>query len=332
VSFFKKMTEVAKDATGLGLSADERFERAYRKGVFLKDYSAAVNIFREAAQSYTESGNSLGAHRAHANAAIYQFISSSDTQALRNALEPLAQLDQIEVPGSMDEKIAAADFVSEIQARLSEEAAFKSQDEPATAQRQHSGAAQFFRQLIGKDLQTYKFVPSSVPHESAQERYFYHEGCAAFFGALMGRYDDPERAAAELSKASQNFRQAKNGNWAERSSDLQRTLQTKRTCWFCHREMQGEGLHFAYLPAQVSSYVRGLVAKLDQDIASLRTDGGPAASVCAVCATVIQNQADDYASRKVKQFRSEVEPRLERMAQEIERLSSRINRVEQRSS
>ncbi|MBI1352855.1 MAG: hypothetical protein GC160_00810 [Acidobacteria bacterium] len=320
------MKAAAKGATGIGLSADERYARAYEKGVFLEDYGAASRMFREAAKQYEENGQAIRARQALANAALYDYLTARTPETLGAASRSLEHIDEIEAPGSRDEVLQAADLLAELQGRQFEMLAFQAQEQPNRALDLHRSAAGCFRKLIGKDLQTYRLIPTGFHDGSAQERYFFHEGHAAYYSGLQLRYADPEGAAGLINTAAQHFRQAGNGDWQQRCTTLQADLRAKRTCWFCHREMQGVGLNVDFYPARITQYARELIARLDQDKSSLHPEGGQAA-ICIVCATAIQSQADAYAEQRVAELRAEVEPQFAALARQIASLSSRIDNL-----
>lgn len=47
MSLLDKMRQNIKESTGYGLKANEQYQRAYEKGVFIKDYSAAIENFNK---------------------------------------------------------------------------------------------------------------------------------------------------------------------------------------------------------------------------------------------------------------------------------------------
>ena len=252
MSLFENLKAAAKGATGIGLSADEKYARAYEKGVFLQDYAASSKTFREAAKQFEEGGQAIRARQALANAALYDYLTARTPETLGAACRSLEHIDEIEAPGSRDETLPAADLHAELQGRQFESLAFQAQDQPARALDLHRSAAGCFRKLIGKELQTYRLIPTGFHDGSAQERYFYHEGLASYFSGLQLRFADPEGAAGLLSTAVQHFRQAGNQDWQQRCSAMQADLKAKRTCWFCHREMQGVGLNVDFYPARIA--------------------------------------------------------------------------------
>jgi hypothetical protein len=91
----------------------------------------------------------------------------------------------------------------------------------------------------------------------------------------------------------------------------------------CHRELQGAGSHFRAYPAVVTPYVVALVKKLGQDASSLGADRGEIV-LCVPCGSVIERQADAYASRRVEPLAE----RLEALRAAFDALQLRIAKLE----
>src|SRR3954464_2870656 len=94
-----------KKATGVGLNANEHYDRAYEKGVLLgpEKFAEAVGLFETAARKAAESGDVQTQTRALANSRLYGFITSGDVRLLPDLYQLLSQLTEVEQIGSRSE-------------------------------------------------------------------------------------------------------------------------------------------------------------------------------------------------------------------------------------
>ena len=97
-----------KKATGLGLSAEESYARAFEKAVLLgpAKFGEAVALFDEAAKKAAEKSNPALQARALANARLYAFITTGDVGVLPELAQLLRGITEIEQIGSRTEMLA----------------------------------------------------------------------------------------------------------------------------------------------------------------------------------------------------------------------------------
>ena len=125
MGFMDKVKQGLKDATGLGLDVQEQFDRAYEKGVFIKDYPAAVKNFAKAAEKAKETGDEATMKHARANAAVYTLFTNREADNVTEAIAALGEMDEIEQLGTNQETVKAgpwADELSALQAEIEAEA------------------------------------------------------------------------------------------------------------------------------------------------------------------------------------------------------------------
>jgi len=323
------LLDKVKGATGLGLTADEAYHRAYEKGVLLGDYSAASGMFEKAAEKFEQSDQSEQAHWARANQFLYAFAVKKDQLIIEEILPHLRALQEIEEFGSETRRVSAAELAAELEARKFENAAFASSDKPQEALHFHGKAAEVFERILRAQLKTYKIVPAAGHNDSAEERFFLHRGYTAFYQAVLVQDADPTAAADRLNEAALAFKRAQDEALRAKMAEIINNLRVKRTCWFCHREMQGMGLNVNYYRAAITRYGTGLLTELGQD-ATAADHARQLIAVCLPCATMIQNQADDFARARTEALRTEIEARLNQMISAINALSNRIRSLELR--
>jgi hypothetical protein len=314
-----------KKATAIGLTHSEHYVRAYERGVLLgpSKYAEAASLFDEAAQRAGKAGDQALQARANANARLYGFITSGNAQQLSGLAQVLPHLQDIEQIGSATEVMPAQALLAEVVARLVETEAnqFGASDhlQLSTA---HDRAAGAFKAFFMAPLITYRFQSTDQHVETAQSRFFYHQGLAAWHQALAAVGATPEGAAEHMGKALAAFRQC---NDARRSDEAQGWLSNcrmKRTCWVCHREIQGATVHFKSYPATVSPYVTSLVAQLGQDVSTLDARGFVV--LCTTCGSVVERQAEAFAEAKAQELRLHYDAQIGALSQAISQLNARV--------
>ncbi len=187
----------------------------------------------------------------------------------------------------------------------------------------HDRAAAAFKSFFMAPLITYRFKAEDQHTETAQSRFFYHQGLAAWHQALGTVGASPEGAAEHMAKALASFRQCNDGRWSDEAQAWLANCRMKRTCWMCHREHQGATVHFRSYPASVSQYVTGLVAHLGQDVSSLDVRGFVV--LCNTCGTVVERQAEAYASQKAQELRLHYDAQIGALNGAIAQLNARIS-------
>ncbi len=319
------LLDKVKSATGLGLSPAESYHRAYEKGVLLGNYAAASEMFGKAAEKFQEAAQIEQVHRARANQHLYRIVATKDLSGIDSVLPHLQDLTEIEELGSETDTISAAELATELEARRLENAAHGSQHDWSRAQSFHANVAVKFQSILKTKLKTYKLVPAANHNDSVEERYFLHQGYSSYYQGLLVREADPLQAAEHLSHATLAFKRAKDEALRSQMEEIVSHLRVRRTCWLCHREMLGQGLNVDYYPARITPWGRDLVAKLGQDLTTV--ENGKVA-VCLSCATMIQNQADAIAQRRVEELRQEMLPRINEITSAVHNLAERIARLE----
>ncbi len=79
-----------------------------------------------------------------------------------------------------------------------------------------------------------------------------------FYEAMLKKDSDPGAAAEDLALALQAFRRCNDTNRIERMETLLNNWRVVRTCWICHREVQGADLHFTLSRAILTPFTRNV--------------------------------------------------------------------------
>ncbi len=318
-----------KKATGIGLNANEHYDRAYEKGVLLgpANYPKAIELFQIAATKAAEAGDGLTQTRAQANAALYAFVTTGTEQSLESLRRTLPSLPEIEQIGQRTETMPTAPLLAEVEARLVECELSKAHGAGhTTLSRAHARCADAFGKLATAPLITYRYHASDQHRETAVSRFFYHQGMSSWHQATAVIAADPEAAAEHMAKALSAFGQCGD----EHASQAQTWLtncRLKRTCWICHREFQGATVHFRSFSSAVTPYAETVVRQLGQDTFTMDLERGTV-TVCGPCGSLVENVADEYATRRTQELREQVTEAIDNVSQVIAALAARLERVE----
>lgn len=327
MGFLDKIKESAKDATGIGLSAQEQYARAYEKGVFLQppDYSSAAKHFATASDKFNKEANQEMVQRARANAMLYQLISSRDCSDLAEVIQALEPVPEIEQIGSRDEMIPTAPLITELTAFQHEYRA-ETADESADKEAGYRDASNALMKLGASSLQIAEILQLSGPIDKAMLRVFYCGALADYFAALNVVMRSPAEAHDFLQKAATGFRQSKAKDWGETVDGYIEQVISKRYCWMCGREMQGKDIFYQYYPASTKEYHSSIIESLKQDSGMI--DIADSVTLCTVCGSAIELQADQYATMRVEELKEWIEPILESHQEALENHDRRLDSLE----
>jgi hypothetical protein len=322
-----KIFENVRIAMGFGLSEDEMYHRAFEKGVLMRDFARAAQLFDEAAKRASERGNSILAAQASANALLYRYITGGDARLLRPLLDALRGLQEIERIGLQLERMPTAPLCMELDCRLVEVTIAQVHDDVLRLRELHKLASTKFQAMLQQPLITYEYIRSGVGHdEKAGERYFYHLGMHHFYEAMTKKDRDPAVAVDDLALAAQAFRQCEDVAWTQRVALLLDNWRISRTCWLCHREVRGYELHFSLYRATVTPYTKQLLESLNQDAstASLERMG---VVICTPCGSMITFRAAEEADK----VRNEMTAKFDLALARIRKLEDRVSKLQSRA-
>lgn len=318
--FFKKV--------GIGLDNNELYSRAFEKGVLLKNFGAAADIFEKAAKKFTESGNPAMAAQATANSLLYRYLATGDTNAAASLLKILPGLQQIEAIGSQTEMMPPMPLAAELDCRLVEVAIAGAQNNIIRCRDLHGMARDKFQAImrdpLATSLLTYGYRPDSAGHnEKAESRYFYHSGMFSFYEAMVKKELDPSAASNDLAEASRSFKMCNDQKWQPHVAKLLTDWRTSRTCWICHRDMQGFELHYSMCHADVKPYVEEILKRAKEDVNTIDRDKQQIA-VCTPCGSMINFKAEVEADK----VRQELNAKISELSGVIQALNNRVSHLE----
>lgn len=301
MGIFDKVKGIGKEM-GIGLNSQEQYQRAYEKGVLLQppDYSSAVKHFIKASEMFLQEGNEEMVKLAKANAKIYELVNNRDLNALPELIQALEPINEIPCIGGYDEMIQTSLLIAELSSLQYEQMA-KNSDNFGDKKNYYIKAADSFMKLGNTPLHISERLQLDGPIEKAMLRSFYCEGLSDYYSALSIVMTSPTEAHDHLQKAATVFRQAMVSDWSKTVDNYITQISSKSHCWMCGREMQGEDLFFKYYPANVEDYHTHLLESSNDDLRMIDNSGH--VTVCTVCGSAIENQADLFATMRADEVR-----------------------------
>lgn len=324
---FENIKKSAKDMTGLGLSPMEHYNRAYEKGVFLQppDYNSAIKEFNAASAGFEKEGKPKSAKTARANAALYKLVNTKDLSSIVEAIKSLESLPEIHRIGSRDEKIPTDALITELTA-LQYEYQAEAAAETNVKKEEYSKASDTIMKLGVNPLNITDRINLAGPVDKAMMRSYYYGALSDYYAALTEVAESPENAHDSLDKSIQKFIQAQTTPWVEKVKVFRENVSSKRFCWMCDREMQGKDIYYQYYPAITKPYHSHVLAKLKQDVLMVEIPNN--VTLCTVCGSAIELQADRYAKMRVEELRKELIPILQRHEDTLAAHEQRIRNLE----
>lgn len=319
-----------KDVTGVGLGATEQYARAFEKGVFLQppDYSAASKHFLTASEKFEKEANPGMAKRARLNSLLYDLIKTKSNNLVIPLIKALNGVSEVERIGSQKDLIPTEPLLVELKSYEFEFQAL-SKDNFNERSELFKSAGDTLITLGTGPLYFAEYLNLDGPLNRAMTRSAYYIAMSDYYMALTTIDHSPEDAHDYLQKAAVGFNQAEDKEWTAKSHIYVTKVGSKRHCWMCNREMTGEDFYYSYYPANVKPYHKKMIESLKQDSGMIDEKGK--VSICTVCGSAIENQADIYAQKRVNELKEWVEPILDNIRSSIVNLANRVENLEKYS-
>jgi hypothetical protein len=313
---------------GVGLEAQEQYQRAYDKGVFIKNYGSAAKDFEKAWKKFQKENNSEMSLRAQANSALYALLDSKDRSCLNDLINKLELLPEIEPVGTKTTMAQTGPLVTELKAILLE---YQAEQVQSTGEKKplYSQASDILMALGTEALSFADKIGVSGPVDKALLRAYYYGALSDYYGALTEAMVSPAHAHDYFQKSAVRFRQAGATDWSSKVEGCLDQIKMKRHCWMCGREMQGRNIYYQYYPASTTMYHKNLLEGSGDDIGMVDTEN--CVTLCTVCGSSIEKQADIYASKRANEVREWVAPILQNYAEVFENHANRLRDLERYS-
>lgn len=281
------------------------------------DWSEALERFNEAARKFQQAGDAGSVALARAYAAVASAaLRPQDPASYRSVAEAARGLGSTVVKLGLRET-SASDLAAE--ADLLAEEIQVAAARPATPEghRIRAQALQAlsmkFRSQVGDRVLTLpelfrqgalRGAEKALPLAAMAEE--------ALAESLLS--SDPKAAAERYQSARLWWSQAGYTSQADAAAARTTAYSRSATCWFCGREVTGEGVHFYSMPSELTEVVRK-----DEVDAVLPAFNSTATALyaCRGCHSAIVRLADQIAYRRAKEIEAIVDYKIEVLRREI---------------
>ncbi len=307
---FKTATEVFDQANDLLLRGD---------------FGSALNKYNDAIRKFQKVGDQNGILLASAYASVMGLAQNAgNPAAYRAAAQALRSLGDTPIKLGLRESTASA--VAHEADILASELEWTTLHPTSVAQYQQK--AQALRQVatairtdIGGNVLVLPelFRQGSVTGES-HALALAAQSEEALAESLLST--DPKGAAEHYQTARLWWSQAGNAGAADAAASHVNQYGKSVKCWFCGREVTGEGIHFVAIPSNLTD----LVKAADKD--SVLPTFDPQTSnvyACKGCHGAVFLLADGLAMKRTAELDAKIQPQIEDLKRQIQNLHNRIN-------
>jgi len=272
--------------------AEIEFRDAYEKGVNLgpEKWPDAAHHFSEASKNYASIGNSQKASETSALAALFYALTTRTEQAWRACSQAMTQIPNSQL--NIGFAVSSSNLAQQASVMSFDIAATRMVDGTSKDVSRVAAVrdlAQKYMDLVGTDLVLWRLLKQEI---DPQRRAYYLLGLASLIEANSIADSDPKKSVALLSEAATNLELAGTDPMGVSSGTLAKLENMSKfgQCWFCGREMQGQGFHYVLLPAAVSEYTRQRYGSHTP-----HTLEGSMVVACESCSSSIRYVADQVA-------------------------------------
>jgi tetratricopeptide (TPR) repeat protein len=283
-----------------------RFEEEYNKAVNERNkgnIDGAIEHFQSAAKIALESKDQSLIERgklATVMALIYKLIRKTSTQSLEDAKNSLQYLDpNVELDLALPYKIKVSDLVRELdvlirvysipQINLDKVSSLPLEEVEKLAIEYESVAMKVLSYGREKYL-----LESLLKLDVPQKMGFKFLALSRIIKGLWIEKESPDKAVQLYSEAIGYFANIPDQRYSELVNDRLSKMSKSTKCWLCGRNIQGEGVHFVYLPSIMTPYILNCYTNdAPQIIVTSRDDTYVA--ICSACYGAIYKLSDKVA-------------------------------------
>jgi hypothetical protein len=300
--------------------AEIEFNGAYLKGVNLgpQKWPEAVQHFNEASKQFALAGDVQKASESAALASLFYALTNQTQQAWDSCGQAMARIPTTRL--NVGFNVSADDLAQQCSVLSYDMVSMQMLDgnsKDVSRAADLRTLAQKYMELVGNDLALWRLLKVEI---DPQRRAFYLLGLSSLIEANSLVDSDPKKSVALFSEAATNLELSGMDPMAVVPGAQAKLENISKfgQCWFCGREMQGQGFHFILLPANVSSFTQAKYSGTTPHVIEAN-----AVVACESCASSIRNVADEVAriwyDRAIGELRAAEE-----------RINARISNVERR--
>jgi len=272
--------------------AEIEFREAYEKGVNLgpQKWPDAVHHFSEASKNYGTIGDSQKSVECYALATLFYGLTTKTDQSWQECSKAMDQIPDTSLNvGFTVNSTAISQQALVLASDIATTQMLDGESKDISRVTALRDLAQKYMDLIGNDLALWRLQKQDL---DPQRRAYYLLGVASLIEANSVSDSDPKKGVALLSEAATNFELAGIDPMSiTPGTKIKLDRLTKfGKCWFCGREMQGQGFHYVTLDATITQYSRTRYGSSTPH--SIEEN---AVVACESCASAIKNVADNVA-------------------------------------
>ncbi|GEM_PF-3464093 len=298
--------------------ADEEYRKAYKKGINLGDWRSAYNSLVNAIKLYGEAGYTDRCLECRALACLCLALMYPERKKYWvEASKALRALGGKTI--SFPKPVNSLDLALECDLRAMELEIkeLKSEEEKAKAL---MSLAQRYN-TIKRDLLLVSILQGVNQDGESRGRVLIARAYIHLGNSVLDR--DPLKAAEYYRMASLQFSSIGFAREAEDWDAKSKRLQEVRECWVCGRKVVGRDVNFIVLEGRITGYLAGM-----ESGKTLKTFSDEGIVVCIACSSIITTIADRIAKAYYEKMMRALEETRRELLKRIERLESRISRLE----
>jgi hypothetical protein len=305
----------------------EQILQSGNDAVLRGNFAEAEQNYRSAATKFSKQGNMMQAKLADGYASVAAIARGpSNTALYYSAIQSVRPLGETTLKLGLRE-VSASALANEMQLLASEIDTLNSRAvtpaEHAEKARRLNDLAAKFRGEIGDTVLVLPelFLKQSVLGESKAA------SLSAYAEEELGEslvLDNPKAAAEHYQTARLLWMQAGRQELADGAASRVRSYGRAAKCWFCGREISGEGVHFLSMPSDLTDLLR----KTRKDSALPAFDSALSSIyACRGCHSAIHKLADRLATERMRELETRVNLQLNQIRESIAETQSMIARM-----
>ncbi|ADV64848.1 hypothetical protein [Desulfurococcus mucosus] len=309
----------------------ERFEEEYGKALNERNkgnLDGAVEHFNKAAEIASASGDqglkAKGALAA-AMASIYSLVKSPSEAALKQAMASLRSLNpEAELDLALPYRVKAGELYRELEA-LSAYLTLPRIDigklrgmkpgELDELSKRYEEAAGILLQYGRDKFLLEDLLKLDTPQKTALRLL----ALSRLMKAVLAEREDPGRAVELYTEAVGYLSSIADQRYSATASKWLEKAGKSTKCWICGRDMQGEDVHFVYLPATITPYIAKRYGEEAPNML-VESGGGQYIAVCTACYTAMYNLGDAISRHYYELAMKALEDAVRRLQMEIDAL------------
>ncbi len=291
------------------------------------DFSGACDKYNDAARRFSKESDTTNARLAAGYAAIAALASNqSNTDQFNHATRALRDLGDVQLKFGV-RSISATQLSQETELRSEEIGVLKLQPRNAAECREKAAklqnlATRYRVQVSGGILLMPELFNRQIIQGDQKANALMAEAEQALGESLVST--DPKAAAEHYQRARLWWTQAGRQDLAEGASSHVQAYGKAAACWFCGREVSGEGVHFLQMPSDLTDLLRSKSG--ESPLPSFDSSSG-FIYACKGCHSAVFKMADRQALQRMTELEERVNAQIRDLRDQIERLRSKVSQI-----